>query len=198
MKDQKAQKILNHIKMFTAKHGFPPSVREICTALKITSTATVSYNLNKLEKQGFIKKLSSKNRAIEIVDEYGKKPNFVQVPLIRKVTAGSPILAVENIEDVFAMPKEMFKQENLFILKVTGSSMIKAGIFDGDMIVVQKQETAKNGNIVVALIDDKTTVKRFFKENRKFRLQPDNDTMDPIIADTVDIVGIVVGSIRKF
>jgi len=202
----KLDSTLKFISEFIKTHSYPPTVREICSGVGVSSSATAQYYLNRLEKLGKIKRSSLKNRAIEIVCEK-ESPLFAVedadvelIPLIGKVTAGAPILAVENVEGNLALPKTMFKKtgEELFALNVSGDSMINAGILNGDKIVVKKQSTAKNGDIVVALIDDSATVKRFYKEKDVFRLQPENDYMKPIFVKELDIVGIVVGLIRKF
>lgn len=202
----KLDSTLKFISEFIKTHSYPPTVREICSGVGVSSSATAQYYLNRLEKLGKIKRSSLKNRAIEIISEK-ESPLFAVedadvelIPLIGKVTAGAPILAVENVEGNLALPKTMFKKtgEELFALNVSGDSMINAGILNGDKIVVKKQSTAKNGDIVVALIDDSATVKRFYKEKDVFRLQPENDYMKPIFVKELDIVGIVVGLIRKF
>jgi len=191
------------------ENGFCPSVREMCEKLKINSTSTITYYLNHLEKQGKIRRGASKNRAIEILDVKENKQNEKQnqmleiissykpIPILGNITAGSPILAVENCEEVFYMPTGLFKGDDLFMLTVQGESMIEAGIMDGDKVVIRRQDTANNGDIVAALIDDSATIKRFFKENGHFRLQPENSTMEPMIFDEVSIIGKVVGLIRN-
>lgn len=203
---EKLDKTLEFIKNFVKSHGFPPTVREICSAIGVKSSATAQYYLDKLEQAGKIRRLSTKNRAIELILDEKTTPeiepltDFIMVPLVGKVAAGMPILATENIEDHLALPTTMFNRSNtdLFALNVTGDSMINAGILNGDKIVVRRQQTAKNGDIVVALIDDSATVKRFYKEKDVFRLQPENDYMSPIFVKELDILGIVVGLIRKF
>ena len=197
---EKLDKVLNFIKSFTHEYGYPPTVREICTEINVTSSATAQYYLNKLEDQGLIRRANSKNRAIEVVGEFSDqaKPQSKIVPVVGKVAAGVPILATENVEETICLPQSMFSDDDLFILKVSGDSMVNSGILDGDKIVVRKQATAKNGEIVVALLEDSATVKRFYKEKDQFRLQPENDFMSPIYTKSLDILGIVVGLIRKF
>lgn len=210
-KFNKEEMLLEFIKSHQDKYGYPPTIREMCRAVKVSSTSTISYYLNKLEANGLIKKSPNKNRALEIVEQESNKPsniinfenynsnnNFIKIPIIGKVTAGEPILAVENVEEYFMVSPNLFRGEGLFMLTVSGDSMINAGIYDGDKIVVRQQSTAENGEIVVALIDGSATVKRFYKENGQYRLQPENDTMKPIYTNNVDILGKVVGLVRKF
>lgn len=191
------QKILDYIKSEIQTKGYPPSVREIANAVGLKSTSTVHGHLQRLEKRGLIHRDAMKPRAMEIVGD----PNFVRnsttaVPVIGRVTAGQPILAEENLEDYVSIPDVMLGDGEHFILLVRGESMIEAGILDGDYIVVRRQQEANNGEIVVAMIDDSATVKRFFKENGHFRLQPENHTMDPIYTDHVVILGKVVSLYR--
>lgn len=199
MKNQKmsqTEKVLNFITEFTKKNSYPPSVREMCKGLGISSTATIVYHLKKLEEQGKLSREKSRNRAIEVS---GVQMFSSGIPVVGKVAAGTPITATENIEDTFSFSQNLFgDQEELFILNVSGESMINAGIFDGDKIVVKKQENAENGEIVVAMIDGEATVKRFYKEKNQVRLQPENDFMQPIIVKDATIVGVVVGLIRKY
>ena len=192
--------------------GYPPSVREICDAVGLTSTATVHARLKKLENMGYIVKESSKNRSMRLInytpkgssvlknisDAYDDK--YLEVPVYGKVTAGMPITAVQQQDcDTFPLPMDFAHNKDVFMLKVSGESMINAAILDGDYIIVQQQPTASNGDIVVALVTgDEATVKTFYKEKGHFRLQPENDTMDPIIVDEVSIIGKVVGVFRKF
>lgn len=198
--EQRVEDLLNFIKNYIDANGYPPSVREMGKALKVNSTATIQYYLEKLETRKLIRKSSSKNRSIEVLDGFGEnKAKGVVVPLVGKVAAGTPILATENIEDKYILPENLFsKNDEMFVLKVTGDSMVNAGILDGDKIVVSKQSNAKNGDIVVALLEDSATVKRFFREKNQVRLQPENDFLSPIYAKNVDILGVVVGLIRKF
>ena len=196
----KQQQILDCIKKSLKDKGYPPSVRELCLAVGLSSTSTVHSHLNTLERKGFIRRDPSKPRTIEVLDE---KANWLEdhvnaVPIVGKVTAGLPILAVENIEDYFPLPKQIARQDETFILHVKGTSMINAGIMDGDQIIVRKQSEAHNGEIVVAMIEDEVTVKRFFKEKNRIRLQPENDTMDPIYVPDVQILGKVIGLFRLY
>ncbi len=197
---EKQQEILDYMKTQIINRGFPPSVREICEAVNLKSTSSVHSHLESLEKNGYIRRDPSKPRAIEIVDDCYNltRRELVNVPMVGTVTAGQPILAVENIEGYFPIPMEYMPNHETFMLRVKGESMINAGIFDGDQILVQKQSTANNGDFVVALLDDSVTVKTFYKENGYFRLQPENDTMDPIIVNDVAILGKVIGLFRMF
>lgn len=196
----KQEQILNCIKQSLREKGYPPSVRELCLAVGLSSTSTVHSHLNTLEKKGYIRRDPSKPRTIEVLDEEANwlSDHVSAVPILGKVTAGVPILAVENIEDYFPLPKQMTRHEDTFMLNVKGTSMINAGIFDGDQIIVRKQDFANNGDIVVALLEDEVTVKRFFKETDRVRLQPENDTMAPIYCTEVKILGKVLGLIRMF
>mgnify|MGYP003196386664 CR=1 FL=1 len=196
----KQQQILDCIKKSLKEKGYPPSVREMCLAVGLSSTSTVHSHLNTLERKGFIRRDPSKPRTIEVLDE---EMNWLEdhvnaVPIVGKVTAGVPILAVENIEEYFPLPKQVARQDETFMLNVKGTSMINAGIFDGDQIIVRKQSEARNGEIVVAMIEDEVTVKRFFKEKNRIRLQPENDSMDPIYAQDVQILGKVIGLFRLY
>lgn len=204
---EKQQLILDFINSQINEKGYPPSVREICSAVGLKSTSTVHGYLQRLEKKGLLHKESSKPRALRVLDhnsEIRRKENdslpmkeLIEVPIVGKVTAGQPILAVENIEDTFPIPAEIAQNEDVFALYVSGESMIDAGIFDGDLVIVRQQSTANNGDIVVALIEDEATVKRFYKEKGYFRLQPENELMDPILVKEVSILGKVVGVFRK-
>lgn len=199
---EKQVQIMNFLKAEIATKGYPPAVREICKAVDLKSTSTVHSHLKKLEQKGYIRKDPTKPRAIEILSKntYGNiaaTHEIVHVPIVGKVTAGQPILAIENIEDTFPIPASFVGREATFMLTVSGDSMINAGIFNGDYILVKKQDIARNGDIVVALIEDEATVKRFFKENGHYRLQPENDTFSPIIVDNVKILGKVSGVFRK-
>ncbi|WP_167956584.1 transcriptional repressor LexA [Anaerosporobacter faecicola] len=195
----KQKEILEYIKAQIISKGYPPAVREICEAVKLKSTSSVHSHLETLEKNGYIRRDPTKPRAIEIVDDGFNlsRRELVNVPIVGVVTAGQPILAVENIEGYFPMPAEDMPNAETFMLKVKGESMINAGIFSGDKILVEKVSTADNGDIVVALIDDSVTVKTFYKEHGHFRLQPENNTMDPIIVDDVSILGKVIGLFRR-
>ncbi len=196
----KQKQILEYMKQEVREKGYPPSVREICEAVGLKSTSTVHGHLSRLEKKGLIRRDPTKPRAIEILDEDYALPEkeLVQVPIIGNITAGSPILAVENIEDTFPIPLEYVHNDKVFMLKVRGESMIGAGIFDKDLILVRQQNTANNGDIVVALIEDYATVKTFYKEKDFVRLQPENPSMTPIMVRDVTILGKVIGLFRKF
>ncbi|MFQ8689383.1 MAG: transcriptional repressor LexA, partial [Blautia sp.] len=178
----KQREILEYIKKEILNKGFPPSVREICEAVKLKSTSSVHAHLETLEKNGYIRRDPTKPRTIEILDDNFNllRREMVNVPVIGTVTAGQPILAVENIESYFPIPAEIMPNKQCFLLHVQGESMVNAGILSGDQVLVQQQPDAENGDIVVALLDDSATVKRFFKEEGHYRLQPENDTMDPI------------------
>ncbi len=195
---EKQKQILEYIKTEILKRGYPPSVREICTAVRLKSTSSVHAHLSTLEEKGYIRRDPTKPRAIEIIDdEYAlSRREMVNVPIIGTVTAGLPILAHENIEDYFPMPVEFLPNAVLYMLKVRGESMINAGIYNGDTVIVEQRSTAKNGDIVVALVEDSATIKTFYKENGRYRLQPENDSMEPIILDRVEIIGKVIGLVR--
>lgn len=194
---QKQQEILDFIKHAIAVKGYPPSVREICSAVGLKSTSSVHDHLSKLEKKGYIRKDPTKPRAIEILDDSYKK-EIIAVPIVGSVAAGTPILAVENIEDKFPLPTSYFpNKNNLFMLQIQGDSMIGCGILDGDYIIVEQQSTATDGDIVVALVDDSATVKRFYKEKDYIRLQPENPIMEPIIVKDCKILGKAIGLFRK-
>ncbi len=197
---EKQNEILEFIKNQILNKGYPPSVRDICEGVGLKSTSSVHAHLETLEKNGYIRRDSAKNRAIEIVDDnFGlARRELVNVPLIGRVAAGEPILAVENIETYFPVPTEYMPNNKSFMLKVKGESMINVGIFDGDSILVEQQNSAKNGDIVVALVDDSATVKTFYKEDGHIRLQPENDLLDPIIVDDCQILGKVFGVFRFF
>ena len=197
---KKQQEILEYIKSQILERGFPPAVREICEAVNLKSTSSVHSHLETLEKNGYIRRDPTTPRAIEILDD-----NFnltrratANVPIIGQVAAGQPILAEQNIEDYFPIPVERMPNKQTFLLKVKGESMINAGILDGDLVLVQEEKTASNGDMVVALIDDGATVKTFYKEEGVIRLQPENDFMDPIIVQDVSILGKVIGVMRFF
>lgn len=196
----KQREILEYIKSEIINRGYPPAVREICEAVNLKSTSSVHSHLETLEKNGYIRRDPTKPRAIEIIDDDFNlaRREIINVPIIGTVAAGQPLLAVENIDGYFPLLAENLPNEDLFMLRVQGESMINAGIFNGDKILIQKQETAKNGEIVVALVEDSATVKRFYKEEDHFRLQPENDTMEPIIVDDVSIVGKVIGLFRSY
>lgn len=196
----KQKEILEFMKNEILSKGYPPAVREICDAVHLKSTSSVHSHLETLEKNGYIRRDPAKPRAIEIVDDNFNmtRREIVNVPIVGTVTAGQPILAVENIESYFPIPLDYMPNQETFMLKVKGESMINAGIFDGDTILVQKQSHAKNGDFVVALIEDSVTVKTFYKEKDYYRLQPENDYMDPIIVPEVEILGKVIGLFRMF
>ena len=196
----KQQEILDFIKSEILHKGYPPAVRDICEAVHLKSTSSVHSHLETLEKNGYIRRDPTKPRAIEIIDDTFQltRREVVNVPLIGTVAAGQPILAQENIENYFPIPAEYMPNAECFMLKVKGDSMVNAGIFDGDRILVRQQGTAQNGDIVVALVDDSATVKTFYKEDGHCRLQPENDSMSPIIVDEVTILGKVFGVMRIF
>ena len=197
----KQREVLDYIKECTANRGYPPAVREICQAVGLKSTSSVHSHLESLERAGYIRRDPTKPRAIEVVEPEVlpfRPQNFVSVPIVGTVTAGEPILAVENIEGYFPMLPENLPHEDVFMLKVRGESMINAGIFNGDYVIVEQTPAAENGDMVVALVDDSATVKTFYKEKDHIRLQPENDTMDPIIVPDVSILGKVVGLYRNY
>jgi len=195
----KQQDVLNFIQKFIEYNSYPPSVREICKGIDVKSTSTVHGYLQRLEKKGLIKRDSSKTRSIVIEKPENEKvqsSEFTNVPIIGRVAAGEPILAVENIEDTFPIPSHYLKFGEYFLLNIDGESMINAGILDGDYVLVRQQNDADNGEIVVALLDDSATVKTFYKEENSIRLQPENDTMSPIYTKELNILGIVKGVFR--
>ena len=187
----KQQQILDYIKEEILEKGYPPTVREICEKVGLRSTSSVHSHLNTLEENGYIRRDPTKPRAIEIMDdEFGlTRREMTNIPVIGRVAAGEPLLAVENIKNYFSLPTEFLPNCETYILEVKGESMINVGFFEGDYLIIEKTNVAKNGDIVVALIDDSVTVKRFYKENGYIRLQPENDTMEPIIVDDCTIVG---------
>jgi len=194
--------ILTYIKEYMVKHGYPPTIREIGKALDISSPATIHAHLQNLEKKGVIRKGGSKNRALELLvkNEFDTRNDLiVDVPLLGKITAGNPIEAIEHPDEYFSLPSYLIpKNKEVFTLNVSGCSMINAGILDGDIVVVEKTNTARNGEIVVAMTDEnEVTLKTFYKEKDHFRLQPENDTMDPIILQNVTILGKAIGLYRK-
>jgi repressor LexA len=196
----KQKEILEYLKSQIINKGYPPAVREICEAVKLKSTSSVHSHLETLEKNGYIRRDPSKPRAIEIIDDEFNltRRDLVNVPIVGTITAGQPILAVENIDSYFPIPAEYMPNEDTFMLKVKGESMINVGIYNGDKILVQKQTHAKNGDYVVALIGEEVTVKTFYKENGYYRLQPENDSMEPIIVSDLNIQGKVIGLFRMF
>ena len=196
---KKQQEILDYIKNEIINRGFPPAVREICEAVNLKSTSSVHSHLETLEKDGYIRRDPTKPRAIEIVDDNFNlvRREVVNVPVIGRVAAGEPLLAIENIENYFPIPAEFMPNAQTFILNVQGESMINAGILNGDHVIVEQCSTADNGDMVVALIDDSATVKTFYKEEGHIRLQPENDYMDPIIVEgDLQILGKVIGVFR--
>ena len=197
---EKQSQILEYIKSEILNKGYPPSVRDICQAVILKSTSSVHSHLETLEKNGYIRRDPTKPRTIEIIDDNFNlvRREVVNVPMVGTVAAGQPILAIENIDNYFPIPSEYMPNEETFMLKVKGESMINAGILDGDNILVKRQNTAKNGDMVVALVEDSATVKTFYKENGHIRLQPENDYMDPIILPNVEIIGKVFGVFRFF
>ena len=191
------QRILDFIKSEIEEKGYPPSVREICAAVGLRSTSTVHAHLNHLEEKGLIRRDSTKPRALEVLD--GTQARGRSVPLVGRVTAGQPILAIENIEEYLSLPQSVLGQGNMFSLRVEGESMIDAGIMDGDIVVLRQQDTAENGEIVVAMTpEDEATLKRIFYEDGRVRLQPENATMAPIYVDNVTVLGKLVALIRQF
>lgn len=198
----KQKEILEYIKSEILKRGFPPAVREICEAVHLKSTSSVHSHLESLERKGYIRRDPTKPRAIEILDDSFQllRKEMVNVPIVGKIAAGSPLLAVENIESYFPIPSEYLPNAQTFLLEVKGESMINAGVLSGDHILVKQQDTAENGEMVAALIDDSATVKTFYHENGHIRLQPENDTMDPIVVEEKDvhILGKVIGVFRFF
>ena len=196
----KQKEILEYMKQEILNKGYPPTVRDICEAVKLKSTSSVHSHLETLEKNGYIRRDPTKPRAIEIIDDNFNmtRREMTNVPMIGRVAAGEPILAVENIESYFPIPTEYMPNNDSFMLKVKGESMINAGIFDGDNVLVEKCSSARNGDMVVALVDDSATVKTFYKEADHIRLQPENDTMDPIIVKDCEILGKVFGVFRFF
>lgn len=196
----KQNEILQYIKEEIINRGYPPTVRDICEAVNLKSTSSVHSHLETLEKNGYIRRDPTKPRAIEIVDDEFNltRKEMRNIPIVGNVAAGQPILAEENIQGYFPLLSEELPTGDLFILKVRGESMINAGILDGDSIIVRQQPTAKNGDMVVALVDDSATVKTYYKEDGHYRLQPENDTMEPIIVNEVIILGQVIGVFRLF
>jgi len=195
--DNTLDKLYDCIKDYFEKNNYQPTIRELCDMMGVRSPSTVFYYLEKLEAQGRIKKSNNKSRAIELVEHKSSNQKMTKIPLIGDVAAGTPILAFENYEDMYELSDNLFNSSNLFMLTIKGSSMIKAGILDGDKVVINKQSNATNGEIVVAMINGSATVKRYYKEADTIRLQPENDTMQPIYSKDVVILGKVVGLIRK-
>ena len=195
---KKEEEILEYIKDQIMNRGFPPAVREICEAVNLRSTSSVHAHLESLEKNGYIRRDPTKPRAIEIIDDTFNltRREMVNVPMVGQVAAGEPILAEQNITNYFPIPMEFMPNNDTFMLTVRGESMVNVGIYDGDYVLVEKRQTASNGEIVVALVDDSATVKTFYKEEGYYRLQPENDNMDPIIVMNCEILGKVIGVFR--
>ena len=199
---KRQEDVLSYIKKFIAEHGYPPAVREICSGMGLNSPATVFVHIKNLQKMGYIRQESNKFRTIELLvdNEYlDKKEDVVKVPLLGKITAGSPITAIEQPDEFFDLPAALMpKHGEVFTLHVSGESMINRGIFDNDYVIVKRQQNAKNGDIVVAMTDEnEVTLKTFYKEKDHIRLQPENDTMAPLIFDNITILGIAIGLYRK-
>lgn len=194
----KQQEILEYIKSQILERGFPPAVRDICEAVHLKSTSSVHSHLETLEKNGYIRRDPTKPRAIEILDDSFNftRREMVNVPIVGRVAAGEPLLAEQNIEEYFPIPMDFMPNKQTFMLKVKGESMINAGILDGDYVLIEERKTAHNGEMIVALVDDGATVKRFYKEEGIIRLQPENDTMEPIIVPDCTILGKVIGVFR--
>jgi len=199
IKSNKQIEIYEFLKEQISTKGYPPSVREICEAVNLKSTSTVHGHLSRLEKKGLIRRDPTKPRAIELLLDSPIKKELIDIPIVGKITAGEPILAHESIEDTFSMPINFIKNRNdLFILKVSGESMIEAGIFDGDLAIIEKTSVANNGDIVVALIENEATIKTFYKEDGYIRLQPENASMNPILVKDCTILGKLAGLYRKY
>lgn len=199
MINKRQEKVFEYIKQYIEINSFPPSVRDICKGVNIKSTSTAYGDLKKLESEGYIKTNSSKSRSIEIVKDQGLEnmmEDSINVPVLGKVAAGEPILAMENVDYFFPVPSHYSNKGDLFILTIAGESMIEAGILDGDKVLVRKQHDAQNGDIVVALIEDSATVKRFFKEKNRIYLKPENSNMDIIVPDNLVILGKVIALFR--
>ncbi|TCK98152.1 repressor LexA [Natranaerovirga hydrolytica] len=198
--NDKQKKIVEFIKNEILNKGYPPSVREICKNVGFKSTSTVHAHLAKLEEKGIIRRDPTKPRAIEVIDDSfnNLRREMVNVPVLGRITAGEPILAVENVESYFPIPAEFIPNETTYMLNVEGESMINAGIFDGDLILVKQQNYAYDQDIVVAMLEDEVTVKTYYKEDDHIRLQPENDAMNPIISDKVFVLGKVIGLFRRF
>lgn len=196
----KQQKILEFVSKYMKENGYPPAIREICKGVGLSSTSTVHAHLETLKRDGLLEKADAKSRGIRVknqAQEVVQEGDIINIPLIGQVAAGTPILATENLERTFTMPADFVGNAPTFMLKVKGESMIEAGIFNGDYIIVRQQQVANNGEIVVALIDNEATVKTFYKEKDYIRLQPENSTMEPIIVHEVAILGKVIGLVRK-
>lgn len=196
----KQEQVLDFIKQHLMAKSYPPTVREICEAVGLKSTSSVHAHLETLEKKGYIRRDQEKTRAIEIIDDdFGFNPysrEMVNIPMVGTVAAGVPLLAEQNITEYFPVPADMLPNAETFMLRVKGDSMVNMGIYEGDQLIIKRQNTASNGDVVVALVDDSATVKRFYKENGHYRLQPENDFMEPIIVDECSVLGKVIGLIR--
>ena len=196
----KQEQVLNFIKQHLMAKSYPPTVREICEAVGLKSTSSVHAHLETLEKKGYIRKDQEKTRAIEVIDDdFTFNPlsrEMVNIPMVGTVAAGVPLLAEQNITEYFPVPADMLPNAETFMLRVKGDSMMNMGIYEGDQLIIKRQNTASNGDVVVALVDDSATVKRFYKENGHYRLQPENDFMEPIIVEECSVLGKVIGLIR--
>lgn len=195
---RRQNEVFEYLKAYINENGYAPCVRDICAALNLKSTSTAHAHLTKLEQKGYISRDPAKPRTIMILDGSSQKQRMVSVPVVGRVAAGTPITAVENIEEYLALPYSLLGSDDVFILNVCGDSMINAGILDKDKIIAQKQNYAQNGDIVVALLEDEATVKRFFIEDGCVRLQPENDNYEPIFTHNIDILGKVIGVLRMF
>lgn len=196
---QRQLSILNFIKKEIKARGYPPSVREIGNAVGLSSSSTVHSHLSQLESKGYIKRDPTKPRTIEVTDGiFRPEKEMIDVPILGRVTAGQPILAIQNIEDSFPLPIEFTRSDDVFMLQIKGDSMINAGIFEGDLVIVNRQNVARNGDIAVVLLEDEATVKRFYKEADHIRLQPENDYYEPILTNDAQVLGRVIGLVRKY
>jgi repressor LexA len=195
---RRQKEVLEYLRTYIHQNGYAPCVRDICSALDLKSTSTAHAHLTKLEKKGYITRDPAKPRTIMVLGDRASDERFVSVPIVGRVAAGIPITAVENIEEYISLPYSLLGSDDVFILNVRGDSMMNAGIFDHDKIIAQRQDYAQNGDIVVALLDDEATVKRFFVEDGRVRLQPENDNYTPIYARNVDVLGKVIGVLRMF
>ncbi len=195
---RRQDEVLEYLKNYINENGYAPCVRDICLALDLKSTSTAHAHLTKLERKGYISRDPAKPRTIMILDGSSQKQRMVAVPVVGRVAAGTPITAVENIEEYLSLPYSLLGSDDVFILNVCGDSMVDAGIHDKDKIIAQKQSYAQNGDIVVALLEDEATVKRFFVEEGRVRLQPENEKYEPIYTREIDILGKVIGVLRMF
>lgn len=195
---RRQKEVLEYLRTYIRQNGYAPCVRDICSALDLKSTSTAHAHLTKLEKKGYITRDPAKPRTIMVLGDHVATERFVSVPIVGRVAAGIPITAVENIEEYISLPYSLLGSDDVFILNVSGDSMMNAGILDHDKIIAQRQDYAQNGDIVVALLDDEATVKRFFVEDGRVRLQPENDNYSPIYSRNVDVLGKVIGVLRMF